>query len=52
MKCTCKTWKDNIDKLNSGWAISVVHGMKGYSGELFIYCPWCSRELIEDKDKI
>ena len=48
MRCVCKEWKDNIDKLNGGWAISVVHGMGGYTGKQFKYCPWCSKKLKKD----
>ncbi len=50
MKCDCKDWKENIDKLNSGAALQYAHGEKGYSGKIFIYCPWCRRELVEEND--
>lgn len=52
MKCNCKDWKDNIDKLNS--AFNLLGGRnpqtyKGYEGMMFRYCPWCSKELLTDE---
>ena len=49
MKCNCKNWKENISKLNSGFTMSWVHGCKGYTGKIIIYCPWCGKKLKETK---
>lgn len=46
--CKCKDWKENIGKLNSGFAMSVIHGMVGYTGKQFIFCPWCGEKLIKE----
>jgi len=50
MECTCKDWKENIDKLNEGWVFVSIHGGKGYTGKIFIYCPWCSKPLIKEEE--
>ncbi len=52
-ECDCKDWGENIKKLNSGFALQSIHGMGGYSGKTFIYCPWCRKELkeVQDEDK-
>lgn len=49
MICECSDWKENINKANAGFAISAVHGFGGYSGKPWVYCPWCSKELVEIK---
>lgn len=49
MSCTCKDWKENIDKLNSGFMLQHTHGMGGYTGKLIKYCPWCSKKLKKGK---
>ena len=48
MKCVCKDWEENIGKLNAGHVMMSVHGMSGYTGKTFVYCPWCRRELVSD----
>ena len=45
--CLCDDWKKNIDKLNSGFAISYIHGLGGYTGKQFEYCGWCGKKLVE-----
>ena len=47
-KCTCTEWKENIDKLNSGFIFDEIHGGKGYTGVIMRYCPWCGEKLILD----
>ena len=47
MACSCKDWKENIDKLNSGFVLQSVHGMGGYSGKKIAFCPWCGKKLKE-----
>ena len=51
MNCKCKDWEDNIDKLNAPNTLSFARNptsYRGYMGVIFKYCPWCSRELIDD----
>lgn len=45
--CKCKDWKENINKLNAGAVMSFIHGMGGYSGKIFSFCPWCGKKLIK-----
>ena len=48
MKCDCLDWKENIDKVNSGFVIQSIHGMGWYSGKRMVYCPWCGQKLAEN----
>lgn len=48
--CTCRDWKENIDKVNAGFTMLHIHGQGGYNGKLFVYCPWCG-EILEDENK-
>ena len=50
MECTCPDWKENLNKLNAGFALSAIHGMGGYEGKQFVFCPWCQCKLKEDKE--
>ena len=43
--CKCKKWSANIDKLNNGFGLMIVRAEKGYTGEIFSYCPWCGEKL-------
>jgi len=46
MKCNCKDWEENIDILNGPTVLqSIRTGSKGYTGKVFVYCPWCGKEL-------
>ena len=51
MTCTCKDWKPEVDKINGYITMSVIHGMNQYDGKLFVYCPWCGKELLGDDGK-
>jgi hypothetical protein len=46
-ECTCQDWDKNIAELNAGAAFMALHGMGGYRGRKFGYCPWCGAVLIE-----
>ena len=52
--CSCKDWKENIDKINSlmlsVWNMTHIPDFKGYTGKDFVYCPWCAKKLKEKKD--
>lgn len=43
--CKCKGWKKNIGKINSAFSMQWIHGGGGYSGEPWLYCPWCAKKL-------
>ena len=45
----CPHWKENIGKINSGFAIQQIHGFGGYTGRPVEYCPWCSEKLTKIK---
>jgi len=45
MNCSCKDWQENIDFLNAGFVMCLVHGSSGYEGKVFKFCPWCGAEL-------
>lgn len=50
MKCNCKDWKENNDKLSAGFSLLFARNpdtYKGYEGKQFIYCPWCGERLKE-----
>jgi hypothetical protein len=49
MKCECEDWKENIDKINTGIIFMGVHGCGGYTGKVFVYCPWCGKKLSEEE---
>lgn len=47
MSCDCKSYKDNIDKVNGPIILEGLrYGTKGYSGEHFRFCPWCGKPLL------
>jgi len=54
MKCDCKDWKENIDKVNAPFLFQQARNphLKGYDGRGFIYCPWCSALLKEGNTEI
>ena len=49
MICNCQDWKENIDRANAGFVISHVHGLGGYAGKQWSYCPWCGKGLEKEK---
>lgn len=48
-KCTCSKWFENIKKINSYLLAGAIHGLGDYSGDTFIYCPFCGKKTKEDK---
>ena len=46
VKCNCQDWKENINKVNAGFGLSAIHGLGGYQGKVFKYCPWCGKKLM------
>ncbi|MBM4137267.1 MAG: hypothetical protein FJ241_10625 [Nitrospira sp.] len=44
-ECNCKDWQENIAKLNSGFTLSTIHGLGGYQGKIFNFCPWCGKSI-------
>ena len=52
VKCECKKFTDNIDKVNMNIIITAMNnGDDGYDGDQFEYCPWCAKKLVEFKEK-
>lgn len=51
MECNCQDWKENIDKLNTGFMFLATRGGKGYTGKIMEYCPWCGKKLLVPKKK-
>lgn len=51
IKCNCKDWKENIDKLNAGFQFLAIHKMGGYVGKQIEYCPWCAKKLFIKEEK-
>jgi len=51
MICKCEDWIKNIDSLNSGFEFMATHGMSGYTGKIFVYCPWCGKELEKENEE-
>lgn len=45
--CGCEDWEPNIEKVNSLMcsAFNISHGLTGYNGKIFKYCPWCGKKL-------
>ena len=47
MNGCCKDYVENIKIIDGAFLMAWVHGAKkGYTGKLFVYCPWCSLKLI------
>lgn len=44
--CTCEDWEQNINKVDSIFLVSHIHGVD-YDGEYFKCCPWCGNKLLE-----
>lgn len=43
----CQDYIENIKIINSEFLMAWVHECKGgYTGKLFVYCPWCSKLLV------
>ena len=43
----CQDYVENIKIIDSAFLMAWVHGCKGgYTGKLFVYCPWCSKKLV------
>jgi len=51
MICQCQDWKENLDKVNSGFTWKFIHGMGGYDGKPFIFCPWCGERLTPEPEE-
>lgn len=44
MKCDCKDWEENIEKVNA----PRNPGTWNYDGKVFVFCPWCAKPLEEE----
>ena len=52
MNCTCKDWKLNIDKINAPITLLTLRfgGQYQFDGVPFHYCPWCGKELQDERE--
>jgi hypothetical protein len=48
MTCSCPKWYKNIDILNAPYTLNLTT-IGEYSGDVFIYCPWCGQTLVKDE---
>ena len=46
MKCGCKDWKENIDKVDAPWLLP-LSAVGDYDGKPFTHCPWCGKKLVK-----
>lgn len=45
-RCDCKDWAENIDKVTAADVFMQCTGrFNGYSGKIFVFCPWCGNRL-------
>ena len=47
--CECDKWKRSMEQIDNYFMLGWTHGMR-YTGDEFIYCPWCAKELKEEGD--
>ena len=55
MICSCPTWRENIDKVNSAHVLAAARNpftTRGYTGTPFLYCPWCGALLTPPKSEV
>ncbi len=53
-KCECRDWKENIDKVNAPWLLS-LSAVGKYTGKPFTHCPWCGwifRSVLKEKEQV
>lgn len=48
--CDCEGWKRSINNLNRGLSMASARGYN-YDGDMFRFCPWCGKELIDYEKK-
>jgi len=47
----CDKWKSGTDHINNFIKLDCIHGGKGYSFDVFQYCPWCgTRVPVKEKE--
>ncbi len=45
-KCSCELYKKNIDLINQPiMEYATRHNTSGYTGDFFVFCPWCGKRL-------
>lgn len=49
MTCDCKDWEKEIIKISGAFTFMAVHGCGEYGGKKFKYCPWCGKEVKDDR---
>jgi hypothetical protein len=49
--CDCKDWKPNVEIIDSALAIAFIHGFQQDDHvDVFNFCPWCGKKLVEVAD--
>ena len=43
--CTCENYVESMPQIESAQILAYTHGIK-YTGDIFVYCPWCGVKLI------
>lgn len=44
MVCDCEVFEDSMDQIGEAQMLAWQHGCK-YTGAVFVFCPWCGKEL-------
>lgn len=50
LQCACTDWTENIPKVSAPFSLLNARNpttYTGYTGKVFMYCPWCSAALQE-----
>lgn len=48
LQCDCENWLTYWQRIEGYFILAWTHGIE-YNGEHFKYCPWCAKELKEEK---
>ena len=46
--CNCEGWKKSANQIFEAQIFASTHEIK-YTGNIWKYCPWCSKPLEEEK---
>ena len=51
-RCYCKEWLPNIEKINGPIIMQTLRsgGRYVFDGEPFNFCPWCGKELVDERE--
>ena len=51
VKCFCKAWEKSMPQIIGAQQLADIHGMS-YTGDKFVFCPWCTRLLEVESEYI